>query len=157
MLVSQTEAFFPDVDSCRFSHRCLGLHFPPLLDGPGALVPGGRWRRGFALRSWGGRYPPLLSWDTAHFCGRALLGSGLGLELLLSFPHGIPQGLSFPSGPLPPLGGRSSPLRFLSSRKTHSSFLRKLVTSLSSSSEGKALVYYALSVMGDFFCPGYPP
>ena len=143
MLVSLKEAFFSGVDSCRLSHRCLGLLFPPLLDGHG----GGEGDEGSRFVP-GGRSPPLLGWDAAHFCGRALLGSGLGLELLLSFPHGIPQGFSFPSGPLPPLGGRSSPLRFLSSRKTHSSFLRKLVTSLSSSSEGKALVYYALSVTG---------
>ncbi len=152
MLVSLKEAFFSGVDSCRLSHRCLGLLFPPLLDGHG----GERETRVRALFR-GGRSPPLLGWGAAHFCGRALLGSGLGLELLISFPHGIPQGFSFPSGPLPPPGGRSSPLRFLSSRKTHSSFLRKLVASLSSSSEGKALVYYALSVIGDFFCPGYPP
>ena len=41
MLVSLTEAFFPGVDSCRFSQQVSGSSLPPLLDGPGALVPGG--------------------------------------------------------------------------------------------------------------------
>ena len=49
MLVSLKEAFFSGVDSCRLSHRCLGLLFPPLLGGHGGgegdegsrFVPGG--------------------------------------------------------------------------------------------------------------------